>query len=79
MKDPIDFPGPLSRDLDELEAFDAMRLFLEAYWERGLKTSDDLAVLLGSLDRAAKDGGPMDAAQWDDWLQAIRKAKAAKD
>ncbi len=39
------------RDLDELEAFDAMRKFLEAYWERGGRRSNDLAVLLGSVHR----------------------------
>ena len=71
------FPGPLSRDLNQLEAFDAMRHFLEAYWVRGGKAADELAVLLGDIDRTlANDGGPADPAQWADWLEAVRKIKA---
>jgi len=68
--------------LDALEAFDAMRAFLEAYWERGLKSSDDLALLLSGIERDLRirpDGGTLDPAQWDDWLDAIatvRKSKA---
>jgi hypothetical protein len=58
--------------LDELEAFDAMRTFLETYWERGGRQSDDIAVLLGSLNRdVAPDGLPLDAAQWSDWRRAV--------
>ena len=68
----MDWPGNPLRDLDELQAFDAMRTFLEAYWERGGKASDDLAVLLGSLSRDAYTNGlPLDAALWGDWLDAI--------
>jgi hypothetical protein len=58
--------------LTALEAFDAMRSFLESYWERGGKRSDDLAILLGSLDRnRTEHGPPLDIAQWHDWLAAI--------
>ena len=50
-----------------------MRGFLEAYWERGGKQSDDLAVLLGDLDRDAwVNGQPLDIAQWDDFRAAVK-------
>ena len=52
------------------EAFDVMRVFLEAYWRRGEKRSDDVAVLLGSLDSSRPYGPPLDLAMWHDWLEA---------
>lgn len=56
-----------------------MRRFLEAYWERGERTSDDLAVLLGSLScEASRDGRPLDAAQWSDWLTAVSEVERAR-
>jgi len=60
--------------LDELNAYDAMCAFLEAYWERGGKASDDIAVLLGSLNRDAwANGMPLDRAQWEDWRKAVEE------
>ncbi|WP_200945629.1 hypothetical protein [Methylobacterium sp. Leaf456] len=54
------------------DAFEAMRVFLEAYWNRGDAKSDDIAVLLGSLNRNREAGiGPLDPAQWEDWLDAV--------
>ncbi|WBY08238.1 hypothetical protein PIB19_01425 [Sphingomonas sp. 7/4-4] len=35
--------------LSVAQGFAAMRQFLEAYWERGGKQSDDIATLLGAL------------------------------
>ena len=69
--------------LTTLESYDAMRFFLEKYWERGHKSSNDIASLLGSLNR---DGSgsfiiyeedeemamPLDQAMWHDWLDAIK-------
>jgi len=49
------------------EGFAAMQRFLEAYWIRGGKASNDIAALLSSLD--------MDPAQWNDWLSAIGPAQ----
>ena len=69
-----DWTGPLETSLDPLEAFDAMRIFLERYWERGGKASNDLAVLLGSIG-PWENGAPMDIAQWDDWRFAVAQAK----
>jgi hypothetical protein len=61
--------------LDEKVAFEAMRHFLEAHWERGGRTSDDLAILLGELSTDLwADGMPGDPAQWQDWLNAIDRA-----
>ena len=74
MNDQALWPGPLCASLDELAAFDAMRAFLEAYWERGGKTSDDIAVLLGNLNRSIwTDGGPGDPALWNDWKVAVSR------
>lgn len=67
-----DWIGETPRTLNELQAFDAMRLFLEAYWERGGKQSDDLATLLGNLDREIwANSMPGDPAQWSDFRKAV--------
>ena len=67
-----DWMGSTPRTLNELEAFDTMRFFLEAYWERGGKQSEDLAVLLGNLSREEwANGMPMDPAQWPDFREAV--------
>ena len=67
-----EWPDTALRELNELEAFDAMRLFLEAYWERGGKQSDDLAALLGNLNREMwASGMPGDPAQWNDFRAAV--------
>lgn len=55
-----------------IEAFDAMRLFLEKYWIMGGKSSDDIAVLLGSLNRDEQSNSPpLDVALWHDWVRAV--------
>ena len=64
-------------NLTEREAYEAMCEFLEAYWERGGKESDDLAVLLGSAVLNA-DGRPLDPAQWHDWIKAADKVRARR-
>ena len=68
--------GELCPDLDELAAFDAMRAFLEAYWERGLRSDDGLAMLLGNLNRSVwADHGTADPAMWQDWKEAVALIK----
>ena len=62
-------------DQDTSTAFDAMLIFLEDYWTRGEKSSDDIAVLLGSLARI-QDGLPVDRALWEDWKKAYIRAKS---
>ena len=65
--------------LTELEAYDAMLAFLDAYWRRGGPTSDDIAVLCGSISRDVwVNGQPLDIAQWGDWLAAIETVKARR-
>ncbi|WP_342149165.1 hypothetical protein [Methylorubrum sp. SB2] len=54
------------------DAFEAMRVFLEAYWRRGDACSDDIAVLLGFLNRNREASIlPLDPAQYEDWLDAV--------
>ncbi len=64
--------------LTALEAFDAMRVFVENYWDRGLKESYDLRFLLSAMNRETAiwaDGGPGDPAMWSDWLLALGRVK----
>jgi hypothetical protein len=71
--------------LTELEAFDAMRVFLEAFWRRdGANKGDSIAKLLSFTDRTPWPSekqlphlanAPLDIAQWDDWLDAIGTIK----
>ena len=71
------------KDQDTLtisEAYDAMFAFLVAYWERGGKSSDDLAVMLGSMNRTLfTDRGTADPAQWHDWERAVASIKAKRN
>lgn len=64
--------GASPRSLDELEAFDAMRIFLDAYWRREGSRSDDLADLLLDLSRDVwANEMPGDMAQWNDFRSAV--------
>ena len=70
-----DWTGKPTRTLNELEAFDAMRLFLEKWWVVGGRSEDQIAVLAGSLTRTNDSilgpGAPLDIALWDDWREAV--------
>ena len=60
--------------LTALEAFDAMRVFIENHWERG----SDLRWLLSAMTRETAiwaDGGPADPTIWSDWLLALGAVK----
>ena len=63
--------------LTQVEAYDSMRAFLEAYWERGLREFEEIAVLLGQL-QCLDDGIPADPAHWDDWVAAVKSVKERK-
>ena len=68
-----------THDVSERQAFDAMRAFFAAEWERGQRTEyapgpPDL-VLLGSWLSWEPDGGTSDPAQWHDWLDAVEAVK----
>jgi hypothetical protein len=59
------------------QAYDAMFYFLEN--EFSLAPSDELAGLLSSLSRDIWVGGTTgDPAAWQDWLNAVIKAKEKK-
>jgi hypothetical protein len=73
----IDLPDDETPRLSLRESLEAARYFLEAYWERGERSSDDIATLLSSMDgEMTRDGRPGDPAQWTDWLDAVRKVEA---
>jgi hypothetical protein len=77
---PVIRGGYLPEMLTEEEAFEAMRHFLIAFWERGGSNHDsDVAELLRWTERDDWAGGPtFDPAQWHDWLAAVRKAEAGR-
>ena len=58
--------------LDEKQAFEAMRGFLTAFWERENRRSDVIRNIL-SWTEFEPDGGTSDPAQWHDWLDAVRQ------
>ena len=73
----LHYPGDRTPRLSVRQGFDAVRHFLEAYWERGLRSSDDIRHLLSAMDGSMTiDGGPIDQAQWSDWLEAVAKVEA---
>ena len=60
------------RVLDELQAFDAMKLFIEAYWKLRGEQSDDLSCLLSDISREVwANGMPGDPATWADFQAAV--------
>jgi hypothetical protein len=72
-----DWTGEPIRALDELAAFDAMRRFLEIWWEVGGRSEHTIATILGSTNRtygpdsSAPQGPPIDIALWNDWRDAV--------
>lgn len=50
------------------QAYEAMKLFLEAYWERGGQTDDQIAILLGGMGTT---GFGVNSDMWPEWLNAI--------
>lgn len=55
------------------QAFDAMKIFLEKYWESTGK-SDELGLLLSRLDNSFTiSGQPHDPALWDRWLEICQR------
>lgn len=68
-------PAMSNESISVGNAFDAMRAFLESYWIRGGKQSDDIAILLGALNRDEPAHMPLDEALWNDWIEAIKTSK----
>jgi hypothetical protein len=68
--------------LTERQAYDAMFLFLLEFWERGGRTSGDIAELLSWLDRSTTiwaDDGSADPAMEDDWAKSVARIKSGFD
>lgn len=61
----------MNTELTVEQAYAAMVLFLEQYFERG--GADDVGALLGSMNLLA-DGMPADEALWTDWANAVERA-----
>lgn len=61
--------------LSEREAFDAMRNYLQSYWERFREAR--IADVLGDTQPAfLADTVTADPAAWEDWTKAVRKVIA---
>jgi hypothetical protein len=50
------------------QAYEIVKSFLGAYWERGGKTDDQIANLLGGM---GPDGFGVNSDMWPDWLDAV--------
>jgi hypothetical protein len=61
-------------NLNEEEAFKAMVIFLERYYNE--THSDDIGSLLSDLILLNDNGKTADPAAWNDWLNAINKIKS---
>lgn len=79
-----EWSGPNAPDVSSLpqlnvvEAFDTLQVFIENHWKRGLMVSDDLRWLLSAMKRDCRfwaDGGPSDPAMWSDWIEAVGLVK----
>jgi hypothetical protein len=72
-------------DLTPRQAYDAMFLFLQEYWERGNKADEGIAGLLGNCAVGLWEGGtpdvPMtaDPAMWHDWMSAVERVRSGED
>lgn len=61
----------MNNKLTILQAYNAMRLFLERYYTQ--TSSDDVGALLSDL-LFLEDGSTADPAAWNDWLESVNKA-----
>ncbi|NGX46999.1 MAG: hypothetical protein K1000chlam3_00368 [Chlamydiae bacterium] len=60
----------MRESLTHLEAFKAMRCFLEKYYEQ--TSSDDIGSLLGEM-QILEAHRRADPAAWEDWTNCIKK------
>ncbi|PTB24172.1 hypothetical protein C9I56_35405 [Paraburkholderia caribensis] len=66
----------MNDSLTTAEAFHAMLIFLDRYYERGGRQSEDIATLLSGISQTLwADGSTNEPAQWHDWLTAVQAAK----
>jgi hypothetical protein len=66
----------MNEKLTNLQAFNAMRKFLEGYYER--TNSDDVGSLLGDLQLLSGGGGTFDPAAWHDWIRSVKEVLSEK-
>jgi hypothetical protein len=62
----------MSEQMTPQQAFNAMSLFLERYYQRVGEPSELGAVL--SDIQLLPDGSTADPAMWNDWLEAVRRS-----
>ena len=62
--------------LTRKQAFEAMVLYLEEFYNRTL--SDDVGALLGQLI-LLEDGSTADPAAWYDWVECVEKVLSNSD
>lgn len=63
----------MSEKITMEEAFKAMFVFLDNYYDRS--GGGELADVLSDI-QILKDGRPADPAQWNDWIIAVNSAKS---
>jgi len=63
--------------LTDVEAFNAMRLFLEKYYEQ--TGSDHVGSLLGDMQFIGEDRNTADSAAWYDWINCINQVLEEKN
>jgi hypothetical protein len=62
-------------------AYLAMYYFVQAYWNRGERRDGSVTLLVNALGPSADPQNPEaiqtnDPAFWDDWLSAVKQARA---
>lgn len=67
----------MENKLTDLQAFYAMRFFLEKYYEE--THSDDVGSLLSELQFFEKERETADPAAWGEWMECINKVLSEKD
>lgn len=66
----------MNHNLTIIDAFSAMRNYLEAYYER--TSSDDIACILSDT-QFFSEGETADPAAWQDWINAVSKTLKEKN
>lgn len=62
----------MQEQLTSEQAYNAMFLFLQDYWERGNCLDEHMAGLLGSMS-LLEDGGSTDPAMLHDWQSCVAR------
>ncbi|MDR3550961.1 MAG: hypothetical protein P4L31_06115 [Candidatus Babeliales bacterium] len=63
------YQNNMHEKLTKLQAFSAMRKFLEIYYEQTTH-SDDVGTLLSGMNFLS-DGGTVDPAAWENWTKCV--------